>query len=93
MLGHAADVAFDGPTALEKAAARRPEIVLCDIALPGMSGYELAKRLRAAGTGLQLFAVSGYARSDDVRRALEAGFDGHVAKPADPAELERLIAR
>jgi CheY-like chemotaxis protein len=92
ILGHAAEVAYDGPSAIEKASANPPEVVLCDIGLPGMSGYEIAKTLRAASAGVQLFAVSGYARSEDVRRAVEAGFDGHIAKPVNVADIERLLS-
>ncbi len=92
ILGHAAEVAYDGPSAIEKASANPPEFVLCDIGLPGMSGYEIAKTLRAASAGVQLFAVSGYARSEDVRRAVEAGFDGHIAKPVNVADIERLLS-
>jgi CheY-like chemotaxis protein len=57
-----------------------------------MSGYEVARALRALGRGMQLFAVSGYAQPEDVKRAVEGGFDAHVAKPPDIRELERLIA-
>jgi CheY-like chemotaxis protein len=68
-------------------------VVLCDLGLPGMDGYEVAPALRAAGAdGARLIAVSGYARPEDVRRARAAGFDGHIAKPPDPAEIERLLA-
>jgi signal transduction histidine kinase len=92
MLGHAADVAFDGPSALEKARAHPPAVVLCDIGLPGMSGYDVARALRATlESGVQLIALSGYAQPDDVRRSIEAGFDGHVAKPCDPEQIERLL--
>jgi CheY-like chemotaxis protein len=57
-----------------------------------MSGYEVAKALRASGaTQMQLIALSGYAQAEDVKRALEAGFDSHVAKPCDPARLGRLL--
>jgi PAS domain S-box-containing protein len=92
MLGHGAEVAYDGPTAVEKTRALEPEIVLCDVGLPGMSGYEVARSLRAAGTSARLFAVSGYAQPEDVRRAIEAGFDGHLAKPVDPEQVERLLS-
>lgn len=93
MLGHTAEVAFDGPSALEKARARPPDVVLCDLGLPGMSGYDVARALRAAGPASpRLVAVSGYAQPDDVRRAQEAGFDGHIPKPADPSQIERLLA-
>ncbi len=93
-LGHVVEVALDGPTAVEKARSNRPDIVLCDIGLPGMSGYEVARRLRASGGArMQLIAVTGYAQPEDVKKALEAGFDQHIAKPADPAEVERLLVR
>ena len=92
LLGHVADVAFDGPSALEKASANRPHVVLCDIGLPGMSGYEVAKALRASGANqMQLIALSGYAQAEDVKRALEAGFDSHLAKPCDPVWIGRLL--
>jgi len=93
MFGHVAEVAHDGPAALAKARANPPDVVLCDIGLPGMSGYDVARALRAsAGGALELVAVSGYAQPEDLRAALEAGFDRHVAKPPDPDELERLLA-
>jgi PAS domain S-box-containing protein len=92
MLGHAVDVAYDGPGAIAKANAAQPDVVLCDIGLPGMSGYDVARALRARMTGVELFALSGYAQPDDVKAAIEAGFDGHVAKPASLADIERLLA-
>ncbi|HEX7624372.1 MAG TPA: response regulator, partial [Anaeromyxobacteraceae bacterium] len=92
MMGHDVEIAYDGPSAIEKARAFLPDIVLCDIGLPGMSGYEVAKALRAEGmNGMLLIAVSGYAQPEDVKQAVEAGFDSHVAKPCDPAQIERLI--
>jgi CheY-like chemotaxis protein len=91
MLGHAAEIAYAGPSALSKARANPPDVVLCDIGLPGMSGYDVARALRAAGHRMSLFAVTGYAQPDDVQKAVEAGFDGHVAKPVDVAQLERLL--
>ena len=92
MLGHAVEVAYDGPTAIERVRANPPDVVLCDIGLPGMSGYEIAKALRRIGSrDIQLFAVSGYAQPEDVQRAIEAGFDGHIAKPCDPETIERLL--
>ena len=93
LLGHTADVANDGPTAIEKVRANPPDVVLCDIGLPGMSGYEVARALRrGALDGVQLIAVSGYAQPEDVKRAIEAGFDGHIAKPCDPEMIERLLS-
>jgi PAS domain S-box-containing protein len=91
MLGHYVEVAYDGPTAIEKARASPPNVVLCDIGLPGMSGHEVALALRASLNSVQLIAVSGYAQPEDVKRAIEAGFDGHVAKPCDPEKIERLL--
>jgi CheY-like chemotaxis protein len=85
-------VAYDGPSAIAKARASLPEVVLCDIGLPGMNGYDIAKALRADGGDVQLIAVSGYAQPEDLDRAADAGFDGHVAKPPDPAQIERLLA-
>jgi CheY-like chemotaxis protein/two-component sensor histidine kinase len=92
MLGHAVEVAYDGPSAIEKARACPPDVVLCDIGLPGMSGYEVARALRDGGNGMQLFAVSGYAQPEDVKKAIEAGFDGHLAKPLNLEDVERLLA-
>jgi CheY-like chemotaxis protein len=93
LFGHEAVIALDGPTAVAHAAALRPEVILCDIGLPGMDGYEVARSIRAVHDGaVRLVALSGYAQPEDVRRAADAGFDEHVAKPADPARLERLLA-
>ncbi|BDG09541.1 hybrid sensor histidine kinase/response regulator [Anaeromyxobacter paludicola] len=93
--GHEVRLAHAGPDALAEARAAPPDVLLCDIGLPGMSGYEVASAFRAdpALRGARLVAVSGYAQPEDRRRAAEAGFDEHVAKPPDPAALERLLAR
>jgi len=93
LLGHAAEVAYDGPSAIDKARASHPDVVLCDIGLPGMSGYEVARRLRAVCAGrTRLIALSGFAQAEDVKRAAEAGFDEHLAKPCDAAQIERLLS-
>lgn len=92
--GHRVQVAHDGPAAIEAACAQAPEVVLVDIGLPGMSGYELARALRMQ-PGLKealLMAVSGYGQEEDRRRSLEAGFDQHLVKPVDPPTLKGLIA-
>jgi CheY-like chemotaxis protein len=92
MFGHTVEVAHDGPTAIAKARANPPDVILCDIGLPGMSGYDVARALRVTASGpLQLVAVSGYAQPEDLKRAVEAGFDRHIAKPPDPDEIERLL--
>ena len=93
VLGHEAEVAYDGQAALDAVRERSPDVVLCDLGLPGMSGYDVAKAVRAAGNdAVRLLAVSGYAQPEDVRRAVEAGFDAHVAKPPDPERLDQLLA-
>jgi CheY-like chemotaxis protein len=93
LFGHEAEVAFDGPSAIAKARANPPDVVLCDIGLPGMDGYAVARELRAMRhDGIRLVAVSGYAQAEDMAKAAEAGFDVHVAKPPDPGRIERLLA-
>ncbi len=93
LFGHTVDVARDGPTALAKARANPPDVIFCDIGLPGMSGYDVARALRAESpNGLKLVAMSGYAQPEDLKRAADAGFDRHLAKPADPDDIRRLLA-
>jgi PAS domain S-box-containing protein len=93
ILGHEVALAHDGPAALAAAAADPPDLVLLDIGLPGMEGYEVAARLRAAGhTRAALVALTGYGRQDDVRRSRDAGFDHHLVKPVDLAQLRRIAA-
>jgi two-component system CheB/CheR fusion protein len=94
MRGWAAEVALDGAAALEIASARPPEVVLLDLGLPGLDGYEVAKRLRRlAGLDAALvIALSGYGRDEDRRRSTEAGIDHHLVKPVDLTELDRLLS-
>jgi CheY-like chemotaxis protein len=92
MLGHDVDVAFDGPGALAMARMNPPDVVICDIGLPGMSGCDVARALRATGSAALLFALSGYTHPDDIVAATNAGFDGYLTKPADLAQIERLLA-
>jgi CheY-like chemotaxis protein len=86
-------VAHTGPDGVELARRAAPDLVLCDIGLPGLDGYEVARRIRdeAAGSRPVLVALTGYGGEDDRRRAREAGFDHHFTKPADPAVIERLL--
>ncbi|HET6575809.1 MAG TPA: ATP-binding protein [Fimbriiglobus sp.] len=88
-------VAYDGPTGLEEAARFKPDAVVCDIGMPGLSGLEVARRLRAdpALRGARLIALTGWGHDDDRRRSREAGFDRHLTKPVDPAELHKALAR
>jgi CheY-like chemotaxis protein len=92
--GHEARVAHDGPAALALAAAFRPDVVLLDLGLPGMDGYEVARRLRERTDSGRLLVVvlSGYGRDEDRRRSLEAGCDLHWVKPPDSELLRRLLA-
>jgi signal transduction histidine kinase len=87
-------VAHDGPAAIEAALSYRPEVVLLDIGLPGMDGYELARRLREQDglKGALLVAVTGYGQDEDRRRSREAMLDYHLTKPVDPEALKRLVA-
>jgi PAS domain S-box-containing protein len=90
--GHEVSLAHDGPAALAAAAAAPLDLVLLDIGLPGMDGYAVAAQLRATGhPGTALVALSGYGREDDIRRALDAGFDHHLVKPIDFAQLRQLV--
>jgi PAS domain S-box-containing protein len=93
LFGHTAAVVHDGPSAIARVRQDPPDVVLCELGLPDLSGYDVARALRAEGPpGLRIVALSGYAQDDDLRRAVEAGFDAHIAKPADPAEIEKLLA-
>lgn len=85
--------AEDGPMALELAKIEPPDVALLDIGLPGMDGYELARELRAllAGRKLYIAAITGYGTPDDRQRAMAAGFDAHLTKPAHPFTIINLL--
>jgi len=91
--GHETRLAYDGSAALDAARAFQPQVILCDIGLPGMDGYEVAQQLRAQPQFKQarLIALSGYGQHEDRRRAKEAGFDYHLTKPVDPHALAALL--
>jgi hypothetical protein len=93
MSGHDVQVAQDGPMALGMAAAFRPDIVLLDIGLPGMDGYELARRIRELPElgSVQLIAVTGRGQEADRQAAAAAGFHAFITKPVDPEDLARLL--
>src|SRR5262245_48206052 len=92
LYGHEVDVALDGETALQRARAQQPDVVLLDICLPGMDGYEVARQLRAMFQNkVRLVALTALGFEEDRTRCLEAGFDLHVVKPADPAEVRNLL--
>lgn len=91
---HQVEVAYNGPEGLERAREFKPEVVLCDIGLPGMDGYEVARSFRQDESlrGTYLVALSGYALPEDLQRASAAGFDRHLAKPPSLEKLEELLA-
>ena len=94
MEGHEVQVVHDGPAALSAITQHRHEIVLMDIGLPGMSGYEVARQLRQRPdlNNLLIVAVTGYAEDEARRQSREAGFDHHLVKPVDPEALLAFIA-
>jgi len=95
LLGHDAQTASDGPAAIRAVREHRPYLVFLDIGLPGMSGYEVAERLRAdpATSGAILVALTGWGNEDDKRKSREAGFDAHLTKPVDGAAIEDVLDR
>ena len=95
LLGHDVQTAADGPTAIDMALPFRPEIVLLDIGLPGMDGYEVMRRLRKDDCCRDslFIAITGYGQEEDLRKAKEAGFDHHMVKPIDYQALMTVIAQ
>lgn len=93
--GHDVTVAVSGEEALRVAKDFLPHIGLLDIGMPDMDGYALAEHFRhdPLHSSMFLVAVTGWAQEEDKRRAIEAGFDAHVTKPADPDELNQLLLR
>jgi CheY-like chemotaxis protein len=91
--GHRVDEADDGAAGLARAEATHPDIVLVDIGLPGLDGYEVARRIRSRrGAAPILVAITGYGQADDRRRSLEAGFDAHLTKPVAPDHLVDVLS-
>jgi len=93
VLGHVGLTADDGPSAIESVRGFRPRIVLLDIGLPGMSGYEVARQIRELpeGQDVILVAVTGWDDAEARQRALEAGFQHHVVKPVDVQKLRKIL--
>jgi len=83
----------DGESALAEAARLSPDVVVCDISMPDLNGFELAARLREGGGALILVALTGFGSDEDRRRTAEAGFDAHFVKPVDPNALAAVKAR
>ncbi|HVV52401.1 MAG TPA: hybrid sensor histidine kinase/response regulator, partial [Polyangia bacterium] len=92
MAGHEVVQAGDGPAALESVSRARPEAAIVDIGLPGMNGFELARRLKAAAPRLRLIALSGYGQDDHRRLGEEVGFETFLIKPASFEALRRALA-
>jgi signal transduction histidine kinase/DNA-binding response OmpR family regulator len=89
--GHSVQVAFDGPGALQSVQADKPDVVILDLGLPGITGFDVARILRDRGEDLLLVAVSGYGRDEDRLRSREAGFDHHFTKPVDFTCLLKIV--
>ena len=93
-MGGDARVAYDGESALQALHEFRPEVVLLDIGMPGLDGFETCRRIRAVlGDRVLLVALTGFGQEQDKERALRAGFDAHVTKPADGAKLAAILAQ
>jgi CheY-like chemotaxis protein len=92
--GHDARTAYDGSSVLEAALDYRPHVVLLDIGLPGLNGFEVAKQLRQqpALQNVVLVAMTGYGREGDRQRSQEAGFDHHLVKPGDFGKVLQILA-
>ena len=91
--GHEVEVAFDGAAGITSARERRPDVVLCDLGLPGLSGYDVVQALRTLpdGQAMTIAAVTGYGQDIDKLRTSRAGFDAHLVKPVDPSVLEAFL--
>jgi CheY-like chemotaxis protein len=94
LAGHVVYDAADGLRGLELLHVERPDVGIIDISLPGMDGYQVAKRIREepAGRGMLLLALTGASSSGDAHRSLEHGFNHHLVKPVDPDQLARLLS-
>jgi PAS domain S-box-containing protein len=93
MNGHEVAVAHDGQEGIEKARSLKPDVVLCDIGLPGRDGYEVARAIREDPTiSPTMIAMTGYTLPQDLKRSFEAGFDHHLGKPVEMRSLERVLA-
>jgi two-component system CheB/CheR fusion protein len=92
-VGNQTAVAPDGPAALEKMSAYEPDVVLLDIGLPGMSGYEVCRTLRDQPGGRRpvVIALTGWGQDEDRRKSAAAGFDGHLVKPVSLEALQQVL--
>lgn len=93
-LGYRTQVAYDGEAAVHAAATAPPDVIIMDLGLPGLSGYEAAQQIRAQSPGgrPQIIALTGWGQQSDRQRSAEAGIDHHLVKPLDLTELKRILA-
>lgn len=93
LMGNDVRTVNDGLEAVEQAAEFKPDVILMDIGMPRLNGYEAARLIREQpwSRGTMLVALTGWGQEEDKRKATEAGFDKHFTKPLDPAELRKLI--
>jgi CheY-like chemotaxis protein len=94
LMGHEVRTVHDGLEAVETAAAFRPDLVLLDIGMPRLNGYDTCRRLREQGWGKRpvIVALTDWGQEEDKRRSQEAGFDTHLVKPVEPSALDKLLA-
>ena len=94
IMGHETRTAHDGESAVETAESFLPEVVLLDIGLPKLNGYEVAQRIREQPWGASMFliAVTGWGQEEDRQRSAEVGLNVHMVKPVEPSALEKLLA-
>lgn len=91
-MGYAVSVAPDGESGLKTAARTNPDVIVSDIGMPGMDGFEFVQRLKlTAMASVPVIAMTGYTQDQDVKRALSGGFAAHLPKPIEPSQLGRLI--
>ncbi|MEO8605543.1 MAG: response regulator, partial [bacterium] len=95
LTGHQTSIAYDGPQAIDAAERVRPEVLLLDIGLPKLNGYEVARWIRAQpwGAGIVLIALTGWGQDEDRQKSRDAGFDAHLVKPVEYAALTALLAQ
>lgn len=94
IMGHETRTAHDGESAVESAESFLPDVILLDIGLPKLNGYEVAQRIREKPWGASMFliAVTGWGQEEDHQRSSEVGMNVHMVKPVEPAALEQLLA-
>jgi two-component system CheB/CheR fusion protein len=95
LMGHEVSIAYDGRSGIEAAQRLCPDVLLLDLGMPDMSGYEVVRRLRGDAAPMlahmRIIALTGYGQASDRRMTQEAGFDHHLIKPVDPDQLEKLL--